>query len=101
MCGTIVRFVSKCGQFGTLLLASSLCYVAHFKCEQELNSICSRSDRAQHTRWFFDELLSNACLTFDPKKVSGIRPLPSVGRPSPSHCGEQTSIRSRDDGYSL
>jgi hypothetical protein len=51
ICGTIDLCVSKCGRFGALLLACCHCYVAHFQCEQELNSTCSRSNLAQHTRW--------------------------------------------------
>lgn len=63
---TIAVFVSGCGLFDALLLASSLCYVAHFKCEQGLNSNCSRRFQAQHTSWRSNALLSNASLTSYP-----------------------------------
>ncbi len=101
ICSTIDPLVSKCGRFGALLLACCHCYVAHFQCEQELNSTCSRSNLVQHTRWRRDPLLSNASLTFHPKEVSGIRPLAQRWAPFPKLIAGTTSIRSRDDGYSL
>src|SRR6478672_6951077 len=93
ICTTICTFVSQCGLWRPLLLARLHCYVAHFNCEQELNSTCSRSFLDQHTRWYRDALLSNARLTFTPLKVSRHSPpSPESGAPPQFHCGER-SIR--------
>jgi hypothetical protein len=74
---TLPHSVSRCGRSGPLLLASFHCYVAHFNCEQELNSTCSRRILDQPTCWRRHALLSNARLTFAPKKFLGIRPSPA------------------------
>ena len=90
---TIPRSVSRCGTYGPSLLARSHCYVAHFNCEQELNSICSHSFRDQHTRWYRDALLSNPGLTFTPPESSSHSPpSPESGVSPQFHCGER-SIR--------
>jgi hypothetical protein len=93
ICATFGPFVSPCGPCGALLLASSHCYVAHFNCEQELNSTCSRSFLDQRTRCIRDALLSNARLTFAPLRVFRHSPPAQSRAPLPSfHCGER-SIR--------
>src|SRR3954468_19690993 len=92
-CTTNGRSISLCGSLSPLLLARLHCYVAHFHCEQELNSTCSRSFLDQHTSWYRDALLSNARLTFTPQEFLGIRrPSPESGAPPQLHCGER-SIR--------
>src|SRR4029453_19322847 len=85
--------VSRCGRSGPLLLASFHCYVAHFNCEQELNSTCSRRILDQPTCWRRHALLSNARLTFPPQEVFRHSPKPSVGRHSPDLIAGKASIR--------
>jgi hypothetical protein len=64
ICGTIDLCVSKCGRFGACYLQVFIVTLHTFKCEQELNSTCSRRTLAQHTRCCRHALLSNARLTF-------------------------------------
>lgn len=100
ICDTLAQFVSLCGRSSPLLLASWHCYAAHFQCEQELNSTCSRRILAQHIRCCRHALLSNARLTFPPFEV--LRHSPPAQRRAPlpsSHCGE-TQHSGRDDGHS-
>jgi hypothetical protein len=97
---TLAKFVSLCGRSRPLLLASCHCYAAHFQCEQELNSTCSRRILAQHIRCCRHALLSNARLTFPPSEV--LRHSPPAQRRAPlpsSHCGE-TQHSGRNDGHS-
>jgi hypothetical protein len=84
--------VSGCGTCRPLLLASSHCYDAHFNCEQELNSTCTRSFLDQHTRCNRDALLSNARLTFTPQRFLGIRPSPVSGAPPQSSLPGKTAF---------
>jgi hypothetical protein len=100
ICDTLAQFVSLCGRSRPLLLASCHCYAAHFQCEQELNSTCSRRILAQHIRCCRHALLSNARLTFPPSEVLRHSPPAQSRAPLPSsHCGE-TQHSGRDDGHS-
>ena len=94
-CATNPRSVSLCGTWGPLLLARLHCYVAHFNCEQELNSTCSRSFLDQHTSCYRDALLSNARLTFTPQKFLGIRPQAQSRAPLPSFIAGKEAFEPR------